>query len=617
MQRPALTLFFFCFLLLQVRSQDFPSQVILKLDDLWNEDQLVHPGWQQVVDFLNAEAVTGTIGVVCESLEAGSDAYYQWIKDREEEGFEIWHHGYCHCKPTVEGVEQREFRGTSLQDQREHLLLAQQLAAEKLQLTFRTFGAPYNSTDAQTAEALKALPDLKVWLYKETDAPTDKYVLERIPEVNIEYPVHVPDFEKFKAGFEKYRSEPVLIIQGHPRSWVAQPERFETFKKIIRYLKERQTTFTTPYTYYLEQSLVQPNRRAILDSAKRYLEYAPRPVTRYLCDRSAGGPHDFYSEGDYWWPDPNNPDGPYIRQDGQTNPDNFTAHRLAMRDLSRWVAALTSAYLISEEPRYAEQALVHLRAWFVDEQTRMNPHLLYAQAIKGRTTGRGIGIIDAIHLIEVARSIQLLQAAGALSVTDYSALQGWFGEFVEWLSTHPYGIAERDHGNNHSTWWAAQVAVFADLAGRTDLLASCRARFKLLLSTQMNEEGGFPDELQRTKPFNYSLFNLEAFSLLAWVASTPEDNLWTWESPNGSLYKAWQFMQPALTDRSAWPFPPDVEHFDELPIQSTGLLLAGLAYHDRYLLETWSLLLPERRSQEIDRTYPLRQPLLWLTRKTR
>ncbi|MEM1358938.1 MAG: hypothetical protein AAGF89_12105, partial [Bacteroidota bacterium] len=73
--------------------------VILKLDDLWYEEGLVHPGWLRVFDFLRQEEVIGTIGLVCNSLEAGSADYFQWIKDREAEGHEIWHHGYCHCKP--------------------------------------------------------------------------------------------------------------------------------------------------------------------------------------------------------------------------------------------------------------------------------------------------------------------------------------------------------------------------------------------------------------------------------------------------------------------------------------------------------------------------------------
>ncbi|HKK73482.1 MAG TPA: DUF2334 domain-containing protein [Saprospiraceae bacterium] len=224
--------------------------VILKLDDLWFEKGLVHPGWQQVVDFLNKEGVQGTIGLVCNSLEEGDETYYQWIKDREAEGYEIWHHGYCHCKPKIDGEEKREFRGTSYTYQLDHLTTAQQQAKDKLDITLRSFGAPYNSTDASTAQALAQLPDIKVWMYKETQSPTDKFVLDRIPEVNIEYPVHIPDFKKFKAGYEQFNKEPVLIIQGHPRSWVDDPTRFEAFKEIVLFLKSERVRFTTPYSYY-------------------------------------------------------------------------------------------------------------------------------------------------------------------------------------------------------------------------------------------------------------------------------------------------------------------------------------------------------------------------------
>ncbi|MEL7117916.1 MAG: DUF2334 domain-containing protein [Bacteroidota bacterium] len=227
--------------------------VVLKLDDLWYEKGLVHPGWLQVVDFLNKEKVRGTIGLICDSLEEGNEDYFQWIKDRQAEGYEIWHHGYCHCKPTVDGEEKREFRGTSFEYQVEHLLKAQRLGKVKLDIEFKSFGAPYNSTDEFTAKALDQIPGLKVWMYKETKAPTNKYILKRISEVNIEYPVHVPDFEQLKAGYNKHKNEPILVIQGHPRSWVDDPARFETFKQIILFLKEEKVQFTTPYSYYQSQ----------------------------------------------------------------------------------------------------------------------------------------------------------------------------------------------------------------------------------------------------------------------------------------------------------------------------------------------------------------------------
>lgn len=150
------------------------------------------------------------------------------------------------------------------------------------------------------------------------------------------------------------------------------------------------------------------DRDRVLKAADSYLNDKPVTVTASHSPRSAGGVHDFFSEGDYWWPDPKNPDGPYIQRDGMTNPDNFVEHRKALMRLSVEVPALAAAWKLSHSKRYADRAALHLRAWFVDEATRMNPNLQYAQAIHGRFTGRGTGIIDTIHLVEVARAIEVL-----------------------------------------------------------------------------------------------------------------------------------------------------------------------------------------------------------------
>lgn len=250
--KPYLLLPFLFFVTLNCNTKKLVNtkpQVILKLDDLWYEDGLVHGGWIEVMDYLNRQKVKGTIGLVGDSLEEDAEDYYDWIKERSKEGHEIWNHGYCHCKPTVNGQECREFRGTDYRYQFNQLLKTQQLAKEKLGLTLVSFGAPYNSTDSLTTSALAKIPDLKIWMYKETTSPTDKQVLKRIKEVNIEYPVHVPDFEKFKAGYKQYKNEPLLVIQGHPRSWTADRTRMDNFKKIIAFLKSKKVTFTTPSEY--------------------------------------------------------------------------------------------------------------------------------------------------------------------------------------------------------------------------------------------------------------------------------------------------------------------------------------------------------------------------------
>ena len=49
------------------------------------------------------------------------------------------------------------------------------------------------------------------------------------------------------------------------------------------------------------------DRDRILSAAAAALKHPPVTVTAASSPRSAGGPHDFFSEADYWWPDPGEP----------------------------------------------------------------------------------------------------------------------------------------------------------------------------------------------------------------------------------------------------------------------------------------------------------------------
>ena len=272
----------------------------------------------------------------------------------------------------------------------------------------------------------------------------------------------------------------------------------------------------------------------VLRQADEWLSREPVTVTAFVAERSAGGLHDFYSEGDYWWPDPENPDGPYIRRDGESNPDNFSEHRKAMVDFSRAVGSLTSAYLLTGEQKYAAAAEKQIRAWFIDGETKMNPNLLYAQAIKGRYTGRGIGIIDTLHLIEVAQSLVRLREAGGISQDCLDGAVAWFSEYLRWMSTHEYGLDEMNAKNNHGTCWALQAAAFARLTGDKEVTELCRRRFtEIFLPGQMDPDGSFPQELARTKPYGYSLFNLDAMAALCHILSEDGEDLWEYATEDG------------------------------------------------------------------------------------
>jgi hypothetical protein len=354
-------------------------------------------------------------------------------------------------------------------------------------------------------------------------------------------------------------------------------------------------------------------RPRVLPAAARYLLERPVTVTAASSRRSAGGRHDYFSEGDYWWPDPANPRGPYIQRDGFSNPGNFVAHRKALMRLSVHVPALAAAWVLTGERRYSAHAAAHLRAWFVEPDTRMNPHLLYAQAIRGRVTGRGIGIIDTIHLVEVVRAVTRLAAGGALPEALVEGCRGWFDQYVAWMTTHPYGVAERDSTNNHGTCWVAQVAEFARFTGRSDLTRFCRARVRaVLVPNQIAPDGSFPEELRRTKPYGYSVFNLDAFATAVEILSGPGEDLWRFETPDGrSVLKAVAFMAPFIADKRLWPHPDDVMYHEQWPMRHCSLLFAGRVLNEPSYLETWRRLPADSTVDEVIRNFFVRQPLLW------
>ncbi len=364
----------------------------------------------------------------------------------------------------------------------------------------------------------------------------------------------------------------------------------------------------------LPSQVIEVLQKDIIAQANWAMTQQPVTITAEQCERSAGGLHDFYSEGDYWWKNPDDPNGPYIQRDGQTNPDNFVAHRKAMIRFSQIVGSLASAYLITKDERYVKQAFLHINAWFVDKNTAMNPSLLYAQAIKGKATGRGIGIIDTIHLMEVAQGILVMQKAASLDKNNLKAIKNWFAQYLEWLTTHQYGIDEREAKNNHGTCWAMQVASFAKLTENQSLIDYCKNRFKtVLLPNQLEKDGSFPLELKRTKPYGYSIFNLDAMATLCQILSDSKDDLWSFKLDDGrTMKKAIEFLYPFIENKNLWTSPKDVMYWEEWPVAQPFLLFGYQHFGIKSWFETWKRLKHFPKNDEVIRNLPIRNPLLWL-----
>lgn len=364
----------------------------------------------------------------------------------------------------------------------------------------------------------------------------------------------------------------------------------------------------------VREEVITTLRKQIMQEADWALLQQPVTVTAQSSPRSAGGKHDFFSEGDYWWPNPVSEDSPYIQKDGMTNPDNFTGHRLAMIRFSKIVGALASAYKLTGDKKYVLHALQHYKAWFVDKETLMNPSLLYAQAIKGRFTGRGIGIIDTIQLMEVAQALLVMENAPGMDKEAITIIKEWFSQYLKWLTTHKYGQDEMNAENNHGTCWVMQVACFARFTGNDLLTKFCSDRYKnVLLPNQMAADGGLTRELRRTKPYGYSLFNLDAFAMICQILSTKENDLWHFTTADGkSIKKGIDFLYPYIADKTKWPFAQDVMYWNDWPVAQPFLVFGANAFDNKQWLDIWKGLEHDPKVEEVIRNLPVRHPLIWL-----
>jgi len=355
------------------------------------------------------------------------------------------------------------------------------------------------------------------------------------------------------------------------------------------------------------------DKKRILEAAEKYVSNSPLTITAFPTKRSAGGLHDFYSQADYYWPDAKNLSGPYVNRDGQSNPDNFNDHRKVMVALSVEMPALTAAWLLTGDRRYGTKACDHLRAWFVTPDTRMNPNLEHSQAIQNLNTGRSIGVIDTLHLVEVARAAGHLMPK-MMTVEDQKGVRVWFRSYLDWLKTSEKGKAERDTLNNHAMCWALQAAEFAHLLDDTATREEIFRRYTtILLPNQLGPDGSFPRELARTKPYSYSIFNFDVMATLCQsLKGLQPDPLSFRLTDSRGVCKAAEFIYPYLKNKGDWKWAKDVQHFDSLPVRSPGLLFSGVACNREEYINLWRTMNPDPTDREIIRNNPIRQPLLWV-----
>jgi len=271
----------------------------------------------------------------------------------------------------------------------------------------------------------------------------------------------------------------------------------------------------------------------------------------------SGSKHDYMSQAPYFWYDSTKPNGlPYMRKDGQRNPEiNKITDHGNQDKLSSAARNLALAFYFTGEEKYAAKAAGLLRYWFFNEETKMNPNLEYAQSVPGVNTGRGIGIIETRALTGIVDAVGLLAGSRSWNEKDSKDLQQWYAQYLNWMLTSKNGKEENGAKNNHGTWYSVQAIDYALFTGDKEKAKQLAEESKRRIDSQFTKEGKQPLELARTNALGYSTMNLRGWFELAVLAEKTGVDLWQYKNPEGSgIQTVLNWLEPYALGEKKWEY---------------------------------------------------------------
>ena len=344
------------------------------------------------------------------------------------------------------------------------------------------------------------------------------------------------------------------------------------------------------------------DKERIMAFSKGYMNEPVKTLSTYSSTRSPGSKNDYYSESLTWWPKPDNPYLPYMIKEGEINPNAFIKHKELLEKFGEIVPGLTATYLITNNKVYAQKAIEHIKAWFIDPETRMLPNLNYAQAIPYRTIGRSVGILEGLPLIEVIQSLQYLEKF--LSEEERIIIDRWLHDYVHFLEHGDYSEYLMHEKNNYSTAWLLQLSIIAKYLDDKELMRNALDYFQQhTLSFTLDDNYFYLDQKwNRDLEFNI-FFMTDMMAIEVEVLKDKGVNIWRELYFNGKrVGDLINYQYSGILNNNL----KTAGHYDG---RFLSLLFAGKAYDNPRYLELWrNLQIGEPKESE----FPIRQPVLWI-----
>ena len=338
----------------------------------------------------------------------------------------------------------------------------------------------------------------------------------------------------------------------------------------------------------------------LLEAANKALATRPFSVVEKEEVPPSNSRRDYMSLAPNWWPDPDvEGEMPYVHREGEVNGECEAYDHPRLVGLCSAVGTLSTAYFFSDFEDFAERAALLLRIFFLDEQTAMNPHLEYAQAIRGRCLGRAEGIMDAHGFSWLVDHVGLLVNSSSWNAEDQAHLEAWFSRYLDWLSESEFGVEARGREDSHGICCDVQVTALALFCRKKGIAEQAFERAQARLFKLVASDGSQPGQVEGADSLNRCMTNIGAFFDLADLGRSLGYDLWSGEEGdrlqsatlwliNHGFDAEWPWERGTSTESLQW-VPLLLRAAQRLPDRGVEKRLRQIG--DEAVVSDWSYLL--------------------------
>ena len=268
---------------------------------------------------------------------------------------------------------------------------------------------------------------------------------------------------------------------------------------------------------------------------------------------------DYYSMAPYWWPDETKKDGtPYIRKDGKVNPESQQiTDSYMLGSISTDVYKLGLAYFYTQDEKYIKWINELIDVFFINSETKMNPHFNYAQLIPGRKRSEGGSItIGSVSFIRLLEGVQFVKHSKEFDNAQLYELKQWFSDFVSWMENDNAPKIESKAQNNIGVYYTAQLVTYHLFIGNEAKAKNIlETQGKYIVDKQVSHDGALKAELKRATPWSYVRYTLTAFDYLVALSDILDVDLYYYtNAEGGSIDKMYKWLIPYAESKEEWSY---------------------------------------------------------------